>query len=516
VYWAVFGVLAIGGNALILSYDTWQRRVYSYCIGVAVVAAVVVGVRIHRPAKPAIWYLLAAGQALGTLANMSVGFSRYVLGHDIFPYFADCLGLLAYPVYAGALFVLIRGRASRRDRAGLLDASIICTGLSLLTWAFVMRPLVSDTSLAGLDRVLALAYPAGDLLLIAMIARLVTTPGARTPSYRLLVASLLITTAGDVIYIYLSAIGVDTPYLGVLWNLASVAFGVAALHPSMRPLSETAPDNVERLTGRRLALLAATSLLAPAVLIHQGLTTPTNIDWRAASLGAIVLFLLVVGRMSLLVAQVQHQAAQLDALAHNDALTGVPNRRAWDLELARRMAEGRRTGSEVVVAVLDIDHFKKFNDQYGHQAGDRLLKAAAAAWRDQLRAEDLLARYGGEEFGVCFTGLTADAVAGLLDRVRAATPLGQTFSGGVAAWTGQEAPERLVARADEALYLAKHRGRNRIVIHPGDTDTTPADPPLAHDAPNAASAAQLGEQPDEQGQRRRRAGVAGTDLRLHE
>ena len=215
-------------------------------------------------------------------------------------------------------------------------------------------------------------------------------------------------------------------------------------------------------------------MLAPAVLVQQGLTDPTRVDWLAVSIGAVVLFLLVLARMSGLVAQVQDQAAQLDALAHNDALTGVPNRRAWDLELARTLANSRRADTPVVVALVDLDNFKRFNDQYGHQTGDRLLKEACAAWQAQLRSDDLLARYGGEEFGVCLAGLTASAAATLLDRLRTATPLGQTFSAGVACWTGEEAPEHLVARADEALYQAKRAGRNRIVIHDGETVATPA------------------------------------------
>jgi diguanylate cyclase (GGDEF)-like protein len=250
------------------------------------------------------------------------------------------------------------------------------------------------------------------------------------------------------------------------------------------------------LTVRRLGgLTTLAALMAPGILVVQHVIQPTTVDWVGASVAAVVMLALVLARIAGLVTQVQNQAAQLDALAHNDALTGVPNRRAWDLELARRMAEARLSGTKVVVAVLDIDHFKKFNDQYGHQAGDRLLKEAAAAWRDQLRAEDLLARYGGEEFGLCITGLTVGAVARLLDRVRAATPLGQTFSGGVAAWTGEESPEHLVARADEALYLAKHAGRNRTVIHHGDADATPAGPSLPDEAPTAMSALQFDEQP---------------------
>jgi diguanylate cyclase (GGDEF)-like protein len=264
------------------------------------------------------------------------------------------------------------------------------------------------------------------------------------------------------------------------WLLSYVAWGACALHPSMRSLSETAPDRAVRLTVRRLVLLVATPVLAPAIFVAQRLIDANNIDWIGTSVGAVVLLALVLLRIAGLVAQVQDQAAQLDALAHNDALTGVPNRRAWDLELARHLANARRGGEPVVVALLDLDHFKRFNDRYGHQAGDRLLKEAAAAWRSQLRSGDLLARYGGEEFGICVTGLTLSAVVGLLERVQAATPLGQTFSAGVAAWSGHEAPERLVARADEALYRAKHAGRSCVIVQ--GADGVPAPAPIGVDS----------------------------------
>jgi diguanylate cyclase (GGDEF)-like protein len=475
LYWTLFGVLAAVGRYFFIPSTIWPSNVCYDIVGMASVVAVIVGVRMHRPAKPILWYLLAAGQFLWSLGDVAGGFNKYVLEHDI-P--TDGIYLAAYPVIAASLFVLIRGRASRRDRAGLLDASIISTGLTLLTWAFVMRPLVTDADVTGTEKLVLLAYPAGDVLLIAMVARLFTSPGARTPSYRLLMAALVLCLGCDVGSAYLTFTGIDyggLPSAG--WLLCYVAFGASALHPSMGLMSQTAPDQTTQLTRRRLVLLTAASLLAPMILMYQGLTDPRNIDWRAAGLSAILLFLLVVGRMSGLLVEVHDQATQLDALAHNDALTGVPNRRAWDLELARHLANARRTGSEVVVALLDLDHFKRFNDQHGHQAGDRLLKEAAAVWRASLRTEDLLARYGGEEFGICITGLTTGAVASLLERLQKATPLDQSFSAGIAAWTPGETPEQLVARADEALYEAKRAGRRRSVIH-GETGATLLDLPI--------------------------------------
>jgi diguanylate cyclase (GGDEF)-like protein len=255
-----------------------------------------------------------------------------------------------------------------------------------------------------------------------------------------------------------------------------VIWGAAALHPSMRSMSEVAPDRAVRFSHRRLALLATTSLMAPAVLVEQGLRHQP-IDVGAIAIGSVVLFLLVVLRMSGLVAQVQDQAAQLAALAHNDMLTGIPNRRAWELELPRDMARVRRHGGRLCVALLDLDHFKRFNDQYGHQGGDRLLKEATAAWRTRIRSTDLLARYGGEEFAVLLRDCGPGEAIQVLGDLRAATPLGQSFSAGVAEWDGQESPERLVGRADVGLYEAKRAGRDRVIVTASQAAATT--PPIA-------------------------------------
>jgi diguanylate cyclase (GGDEF)-like protein len=114
--------------------------------------------------------------------------------------------------------------------------------------------------------------------------------------------------------------------------------------------------------------------------------------------------------------------------------------------------------------MLDLDHFKAYNDEHGHQAGDRLLKAAAGAWRGSLRATDVLARYGGEEFVVVLPRCDLEDALVLIARLRKATPDDQTVSAGVALWDGEEAPESLVARADEALYEAKNAGRNQVIV----------------------------------------------------
>jgi diguanylate cyclase (GGDEF)-like protein len=155
--------------------------------------------------------------------------------------------------------------------------------------------------------------------------------------------------------------------------------------------------------------------------------------------------------------------ARLEAVARTDDLTGLANRRAWDEQLPIELARAGRERSPTCVAMLDLDHFKAFNDELGHQAGDRLLKAAAGAWRSQLRATDTLTRYGGEEFAVVLPSCPIDHAVALIERVRGATPAGQTCSAGVAAWDGEEPADALVARADAALYAAKNAGRDRVI-----------------------------------------------------
>jgi diguanylate cyclase (GGDEF)-like protein len=470
--WRVYlagGMAAVALYFLLPLDGFWSSVVYDL-IGLSSSMAILVAVRHLRPARPLIWWCFAVGQLLFVVGDVLYAIIEQVLHQSPFPSAADGFYLGGYPVLALGLLILIRGRISGRDRAGLIDASIIATGLGLLSWTFLTKPITADPSLSLTERLISLAYPLGDVLLLVMVARLATSPGARTAAYRLLGVALVLLLGADIGYAVLNLV---SSYEGGLidagWLLSYVVWGAAALHPSMRSLSEVAPDRAARFSHRRLALLAMTSLMAPAVLAEQGLRHQP-IDVAAIVLGSVVLFLLVVLRMAGLVAKIQDQATQLAALAHNDGLTGIPNRRAWELELPREMAWVRRNGGRLHVALLDLDHFKRFNDQHGHQGGDRLLKEATAAWRTRMRRTDLLARYGGEEFAVLLHDCSHIEAVMVLDDLRAVTPDGQTFSAGVAEWDGHEDPERLVGRADRALYEAKHAGRDRIMVAPSRHD----------------------------------------------
>ena len=165
-----------------------------------------------------------------------------------------------------------------------------------------------------------------------------------------------------------------------------------------------------------------------------------------------------------LVDEIRRQSAELERLASTDTLTGLPNRRVWEDALPRELARSVRTGSPVAIAIVDLDHFKDYNDTHGHQSGDLLLKEIAALWPSELRDSDLLARHGGEEFALLLPDCGTADLEPVVEKVRRAMPAGVTSSAGAAVWDGVEEAEELIRRADEALYAAKGGGRDRTVI----------------------------------------------------
>lgn len=171
-------------------------------------------------------------------------------------------------------------------------------------------------------------------------------------------------------------------------------------------------------------------------------------------------------------------------LAMTDPLTGLPNRRALEDHLRIRMDAWRKHRTPFSLVMLDVDHFKRFNDTYGHSAGDEVLRTIAGSLRDALRQHDVVARFGGEEFSIILPHTTLDsALAAVNKAIRAVRdtpvmvnnrPVPVTASVGLATLLATERVEQLLERADEALYAAKHNGRDRGWLHDGD-QTKPID-----------------------------------------
>lgn len=188
----------------------------------------------------------------------------------------------------------------------------------------------------------------------------------------------------------------------------------------------------------------------------------------------------------LLLPRVAEQERRLFTRATTDPLTGLLNRAAFEDRALAELARAGRTGRSLALAMLDLDHFKTFNDRYGHPAGDAALTAVAHAIARTVRGIDAAGRYGGEEFIILFVEADADAALLALERIRAAIgALGPprvaraiTVSAGVAIHQGLFAKtslESLVARADAALYAAKKAGRDRVAVEEAAPPKAPGD-----------------------------------------
>jgi diguanylate cyclase (GGDEF)-like protein len=423
---------------------------------------ILVGVRLHRPERPAMWYWFAAGQITNSLADWVWAYYQFVRHEEPYPSFADVFYLAAYPMLIIGLILLARGRASR-SLSDLIDSAIVGIGLGLVFWVFVMHPVAADSTASALERSISVAYPAADGLLLAMLARLYTSSDRRTPSTHLLGLAGALLLVADVGFSLFSLYSDgDSLLLNAAWLASYVVWGAAALHPSMRILGSPPRASAKPQVGRvRLVTLAVCSVLAPALLFVPGIAGDST-DRLAIASAAVLLFLLVVVRMSGFVSQVQNQADQLEDLAMADALTGLANRRRFERALHTALAAG-----PVQVALLDLDDFKGVNDRLGHGVGDQLLTVLGDRLRGALHGDTIVARMGGDEFAILMPGASDAAadltVSRLSETLRTPVQVAEhellvNASIGVADGAQTSDPYEVLRRADVAMYAAKESG----------------------------------------------------------
>lgn len=237
--------------------------------------------------------------------------------------------------------------------------------------------------------------------------------------------------------------------------------------PAWEELGTLAQESLERLTPVVSPALVATPARAGAA--HVVVVTP------ATSRLGVPIDLPVQSSVAALLAAVLNRTRLISGLleaANTDELTGLANRRRLFDVLQHEMARARRSGQPLTVAMMDLDYFKRYNDTFGHSAGDELLQRFAIRTGSRVRAQDLLSRYGGEEFCLVLPETDLDGAMALVDGLRAKGAgqdrLGRrvTFSAGLATWDGAESAEELVFRADASLYRAKAAGRDRVAAAP--------------------------------------------------
>jgi diguanylate cyclase (GGDEF)-like protein/PAS domain S-box-containing protein len=262
------------------------------------VGTIIAGVRLHRPARKAPWLLLAVALTSFAAGQLSFLVAKQVHAVLPFPSFADAFYLACYPLYAAGMLGFIAARSPHGDRRALIDGLTLTAGLALLSWTFLIRPYVHDPSLTGLQKAVAVAYPLGDVLVLALLARLLApgTGGAR--SVRLLALGAVGVLAADASYgaIQLHGLFSNGGPTDLGWALFYSAWGAAALQPDMGSLTEPVPRQQATVSPARLGILMLAALIAPVMLLTTRPGGPAT-DVSVIAVFSAILYLLVLTRL---------------------------------------------------------------------------------------------------------------------------------------------------------------------------------------------------------------------------
>jgi signal transduction histidine kinase len=275
------------------------------------ILAIVVGVRRYRPAAPQAWLLIAGGLAFWTVGD--VLWSAYALaGKDPFPSPADLFYLGGYPLLAAGIVIAFRHRSPRRDQRPLIDAGIVAVSAMLLAWVYIVEPTRADAELGTPETLVSVAYPFGDILVLAVAVRFVLGTSWAVSALRLLVGGLALTLVADIIYaLDVLALQEDTLLVDTMLLLGIVLIGVAGLHPSMTALTDELDEEPSRADVVRLSLIGCVSLVPPAVLTAQAVRDEPL--YLGATISAmVVLSALVVTRL-VVVTEHSQRAADREA-----------------------------------------------------------------------------------------------------------------------------------------------------------------------------------------------------------
>ncbi|HEY3214051.1 MAG TPA: PAS domain S-box protein, partial [Actinomycetota bacterium] len=359
--------------------------------------AIVVAVRMWKPNARAPWYLFALGQTFFVIGDVITYNYHDFFGTDLpYPSIGDVAYLLVYPCLVGGLLLLIRRRNPGRDRDSVIDSLIVAIGVGTMQWVFLMSPVAHDSTSTLIQKLVGMAYPFMDLILLTAVVRLAIGAGRRAPSMYLMGAAALALFLTDTVYTFYSVTGAvydQSGYLEAGWGIFYLLWGAAALHPSMRNVSDKAPD-VERgrMSRLRLLVLGGASLIAPSVMLIQ-LGRADAVDMPVLIGASIMLFVLVVLRMSGLVRRQEQSTLREKALRNaGAALVTATNRETIytaTLQAARALVGGDGGLRLLVATDDDPDLFQVVAAAGGAEGveGTRVSMSILPQWkRDRLQS----------------------------------------------------------------------------------------------------------------------------------
>ncbi len=456
----------------------WQAMIW---LTVVVIGA---SIRRHLPAAPRPWVVMLTGIGLlgiGALADPALGVVVAVPAS--LPLF-ELATAIGFPLIGVGALGFARAQSRGRDRGPVLDSLIVTIALTTALWEAAMNRHEPSFELAG-ELMILMIVGATASWVTAMNLRAFLAGGYEAASGWAMLGSALLVTAGAAVFVWegVEVAGTATPPVttAVMWVVALMLLGVAAMHPSMRWLTE--PQEVESAHTITRTVLAGVALITPPVaIVVRWLTTGETAV--VATVASLVIAVIVVARFADLVRDREQARDELQRQSLHDPLTGLPNRTLLDDRLGQLLVKRTQERGTVGVAFLDLDGFKAVNDRLGHAAGDDLLRQLAARMRAACRPGDTLARFGGDEFVLVLED--TDEVAALerchrlLEVVATPVELGSELAAvgasiGLAleTTTGGD-PERLLVAADDAMYRAKRDGRGRVrLAGPADARATP-------------------------------------------
>jgi diguanylate cyclase (GGDEF)-like protein/PAS domain S-box-containing protein len=328
-------------------------------LGMTSWVAVIAGIRRNRPRYALPWYLFALSLFMYWLGDLyTYSYPKYILHHEVpFPSVGDALYLTVYIAQMLGLLALVHRRSPQRDRNTLIDAAILTLGLSLVSWVLLIAPYLHDGTLSLLPKLVSVAYPLGDIILLAAAIRLVLDNGPRRPAFYLMVASIVTVLVTDFVYGVMTLHGSfhHQLLLDIGWFSYLLLFGTAALHPSMVDLEKPVRNREAKLTPVRLGLLTGASLIAPVCSFQLELDH-ASLKLMAVICASVVLFCLVVMRMVDLVRQQERSVVHERLLSSfGSALVACSTQKEMQqaaLEVIAPLLDGPGAG---VLCLLDRD-----------------------------------------------------------------------------------------------------------------------------------------------------------------
>ncbi|HSM64736.1 MAG TPA: EAL domain-containing protein [Ilumatobacteraceae bacterium] len=471
----VWGFVALAGVAagvtfLVATTPAVREGVWLATLVVSFLAALVAGARSPQGRRYP-WYLVSACQGVFVFANL---LANPLWATQSTTAWATPLAVAGFPLLTVAALAFRHAQGHGGDRESAIDGGIVMVAMAAVLAATAYHPELLSQDLPASSRVLyAVVAP---LLMSAVVAAwigLLFTSAVRLASAWFFAAAAVAGLVGNTFRSVL--IANDTYERGTPTDLLILATHVlvamACLHPSAVMLTQPADPRRRQFTAARLTVLGAALVAIPITLLVRGV----DASLVPSLVGAVLVSLLVLWRISRLAVERQEAQEQLRRAAVHDALTGLPNRRLILDRLAQTLARQARDGSPVGVMFVDLDGFKRVNDDRGHQVGDELLIMVARRLEEVVRRSDTVGRLGGDEFVLICDVADGGAAMALAERVanrlsqpyeiqgrpaRISASVGLTLPTG-----GRSDPEQVLLEADAAMYSAKAQVGAAVVIY---------------------------------------------------